>query len=324
MHRYRIATGIMLLVLVLMLAGAASVTSGDATMAFGWTLLTGLGISALLGYGVRQGCVILQRRQRCAVQAQATVLRLGEARGRQAILDEVRMLEHAQLKAHVVALQRCLAQARLAANAGECDDWLREGSAQCRRLLQVVVGLHEAAGTSAVPDDVEQAACDTVASLAVAYPDCACTLDVQGARPPHIDQSVQQTVLLVLYNALHNAYTHAHPSAVQIRLQYAPDALIMLVHDNGSGSVVPTAMHRGRGLRDMAQRVAAAGGTLRIEPNPGGGTVVRATLPLVHREKSNDLVWQTLAPHPGAAHRRSRIRTGLAVCAHPPAAEATG
>jgi signal transduction histidine kinase len=312
------------MLLVLILAGSMGVAFGDATRVLGWTLLTGLGISALLGYGVRQGCVFLQRRQRCAVQAQATVLRLGEARGRQAILDEVRMLEHAQLKAHVVALQRCLAQARLAVNAGECDDWLKEGSAQCRRLLQVVIGLHEAAGTSAVPDDVEQAACDTVASLAVAYPDCACTLDVQGARPPHIGPSVQQTVLLVLYNALHNAYTHAHPSAVQIRLQYAPDALIMLVRDNGSGSVVPTAMHRGRGLRDMAQRVAACGGHLRIDANPGGGTVVRATLPLVQKENHDDLVWQTLAPHPGAAQRHCRSRAGLAVFAGDPAAEATG
>ena len=56
--------------------------------------------------------------------------RLGEARGRQEVLDDVRMLEHGQLKTHVLAVQRCLTLARDAASVEQRDQWLDEGLSQ--------------------------------------------------------------------------------------------------------------------------------------------------------------------------------------------------
>jgi signal transduction histidine kinase len=40
----------------------------------------------------------------------------------------------------------------------------------------------------------------------------------------------------------------------------------------------------GTGLRNMAERVEAAGGRLTVESSPGRGTTVTATVPVAERE----------------------------------------
>lgn len=237
-----------------------------------------------------------------------TLLRLGEARGRQAVLDEVRMLEHAQLKAHVMATQRCLLQAQAAGEPGEMRRWIDAGTAQVARLLQVVVELHRAVSDSALPDDLEQTARDTVASLAVAYPHCTCTLEVCGPRPAAMDDAVRRAVVLMLYNALHNAYTHGNPSSVQVHLRYAPDALILVVRDDGNGGASTAHTGAGRGLRDIERLAARCGGALRIESDPTSGTVVTATMPLMIKGAPNDTLWPALAaPWRGRAERSAAL-----------------
>ncbi|MEI7769010.1 MAG: ATP-binding protein [Chloroflexales bacterium] len=258
-------------------------------------ILVGLLVLGGLILGLAAARLFIQRWRRDAERFQRSLLHLGEARGRQAVLDEVRMLEHAQLKAHVMATQRCLLQAQAADDVGEIRHWVDAGTAQVTRLLQVVVGLHHAASDSALPGDLEQTARDTVASLAVAYPSCTCTLEVCGPRPAAIDDVVQRAIVLMLYNALHNAYTHGQPSAVQVQLHYAPDVLILVVRDNGRGSVPATLTSQGRGLRDNEQLAARCGGVLRIETAPARGTVVTATVPLTIDGGSHGFLWPTLA-----------------------------
>lgn len=248
------------------------------------------------------GRVLMERWRR-------TLLRRGEARGRQAALDEVRMLAHAQLKAHVMATQRCLLQAQEAGELGEMRRWIDAGTAQVARLLQVAVGLHHAVSDSALPDDLEQTARDTVASLAVAYPHCTCTLDVYGPRPTAIDDTVQRAVVLMLYNALHNAYTHGKPSSVHVHLRYAPDALILIVRDDGNGGASTAHTGAGRGLRDMERLAARCGGALRIESVPMSGTVVTATMPLTIKGAPDDSLWLALA---APARRRAGRSAALA------------
>jgi|GEM_PF-5931156 hypothetical protein len=152
------------------------------------------------------------RDHRQARQHELVLLRLGEARGRQEILDEVRMLEHGQLKAHILALQHCLTLARDAATPEQRASWLDEGLTQTRRLLEVVVMLHQAVGSSALPSDLECTLADVAQSLAVAYPACACRVEVSGQRPAHLGEPIQRALILVLYNALSNAYHPRLPS----------------------------------------------------------------------------------------------------------------
>jgi len=51
---------------------------------------------------------------------------------------------------------------------------------------------------------------------------------------------------------------------------------VVSVTDDGVGGASEAG---GSGLRGLADRVAAHGGTLQIESRPGGGTVLRAEMP---------------------------------------------
>lgn len=273
-------------------------------------LLLALGL-VLLAIGII--IVATGRRTHGTQRLHAALLQLGEARGRQAVLDEVRMLEHAQLKAHVMAVQRCLAHAQAAAGADEVQGWLAEGAAQAHRLLQVVVGLHHAAGDSALPGDLEQAARDTVASLAVAYPACTCTLEVCGRPVAAPGALVRRAAILVLYNALHNAYTHGRPSQVVVQLQYAPDALILVVRDNGAGGAwAASDVRSGRGLDDMQQLVRCCGGACVIDSAAGDGTTVTATFPLPMKGEADVSAQQTLATAPDDDRAAGHVSTAVA------------
>jgi signal transduction histidine kinase len=53
--------------------------------------------------------------------------------------------------------------------------------------------------------------------------------------------------------------------------------LIVEIADDGRGGADPA---QGSGLRGLADRVEALGGSLRVESRPGTGSVVHAQLPL--------------------------------------------
>lgn len=209
------------------------------------------------------------------------LLRLGEARGRQAILDDVRMLEHGQLKAHVLAVQHCIEQLCVDGNDDARRIWLPEAQAQIHRLLDVVTGLHRAAHDSALPDDFEQTMVDVARSLATAYPNCACHVEVTGQRVAVIPEPTRRALTLVLYNALTNAFTHGQPAHVTVQLQYAPDALILVVADDGCGAFPLAHLPQGRGLRDIRELVGSLGGTITLASGQPTGTTLTATLPLL-------------------------------------------
>src|SRR3954470_17361131 len=79
--------------------------------------------------------------------------------------------------------------------------------------------------------------------------------------------------------ALQNAAKHAGPgAAVTIRLTEDDGHVEFLVEDGGVGFDAGSA-ERGAGLRNIAERPAAAGGAARIESAEGAGTRVRGRLP---------------------------------------------
>jgi hypothetical protein len=75
---------------------------------------------------------------------------------------------------------------------------------------------------------------------------------------------------------------------------------VVTVEDDGRGGADPTA---GSGLRGLSDRLAAIDGRLTITSPPGGGTTVRAELPLATRASST-----TTSPAPAAASALARVR----------------
>lgn len=218
------------------------------------------------------------------------LLHLGEARGRQQILDEVRMLEHGQLKAHVLAVQKCIARAQLLYHPPAYrEELLEQAMEETNRLLKVVVSLHQAVSNSALPDDLEQTIVEVARSLSSVYPACGCRVEVVGTSRPPVTEPVKRAITMVLYNAANNALLHGQPSQLVIQLRYAPDALMLEVIDDGKGMTDTKRRMDGRGLRDIRQLVESLSGTLTITSAPMQGTTLKALVPLPNEDKREDI-----------------------------------
>jgi signal transduction histidine kinase len=82
-----------------------------------------------------------------------------------------------------------------------------------------------------------------------------------------------------ILEALQNAAKYARASQATIVLSRPDGHLEFTVSDDGDGFDTAKPTH-GTGLQGMADRLAAAGGTLRIDSAPGTGTTVTGTLPV--------------------------------------------
>ena len=101
---------------------------------------------------------------------------------------------------------------------------------------------------------------------------------VNGSRP--LPPGVEAALYRVGGEALNNAARHAEAGRVTVRLVSTPEAVNLLVEDDGQGfdpSRVPEDRH---GIVGMRERVEMLGGVLRVESGPEGGTHVEARVPL--------------------------------------------
>ena len=71
------------------------------------------------------------------------------------------------------------------------------------------------------------------------------------------------------------------PRSVNVLLEQRGRHLVLVVEDDGVGFHPAASSETMIGLAGMRERAAAVGGTLEIEPTPGGGTTVLARIPIV-------------------------------------------
>ena len=92
-------------------------------------------------------------------------------------------------------------------------------------------------------------------------------------------EPVETTVYFCCQECLQNAAKHAGRGATAtVRLSEDDGRVSFTVEDDGAGFDPGTAK-RGAGLTNLADRVAAVGGTLKIDARPGRGTRVTGTIP---------------------------------------------
>jgi signal transduction histidine kinase len=94
-----------------------------------------------------------------------------------------------------------------------------------------------------------------------------------AARP---DPGVETTAYFVVAESLQNATRHASRASVTVDVRQCGNLIDITVCDDGPGGADQRA---GSGLRGLADRVAAAGGSLTVTSPPGRGTIVAARLP---------------------------------------------
>jgi signal transduction histidine kinase len=92
-------------------------------------------------------------------------------------------------------------------------------------------------------------------------------------RPP---AAVEIMAYYLVAEALADAAEHPGASRAAVVVRLRDDELFVEVGDDGSGGADPTV---GTGLRGLADRIAALGGSLAVFSSPGGGTTVHARIP---------------------------------------------
>jgi len=96
-----------------------------------------------------------------------------------------------------------------------------------------------------------------------------------------LDADTRKVIFRVAQEAVTNAAKHAHATRVRVSVDITPEGATLEVTDDGVGlpEAGDTQREQGFGLRGMAERARAAGGSLSVERLAAGGTRVLARLP---------------------------------------------
>jgi signal transduction histidine kinase len=107
-------------------------------------------------------------------------------------------------------------------------------------------------------------------------------VEVDSVDIGRLSPELEATVFFCISEAITNAAKHAPGRQVFVKLGRSNGDLIFSVQDQGAGFDQKT-VKAGSGLRNMADRLDAAGGLLEIDSAPGRGTRISGRVPLVDR-----------------------------------------
>jgi len=104
------------------------------------------------------------------------------------------------------------------------------------------------------------------------------SVSVEG-RPADVSPGVDLAAYRIVQEALTNVRKHGSSAAATVVLRYEPDALDVVVENDGP-KLEPVRAPGGHGIVGMRERVALYAGELTVGPRPEGGFAVHARLPL--------------------------------------------
>jgi hypothetical protein len=113
--------------------------------------------------------------------------------------------------------------------------------------------------------------------------------DLAEAEPPIVvdgdgvgrhDETVEAAVYFSTLEAVNNARKYAGGAPISVQLREADGVLRAVVRDEGPGFTPTPGQGPGRGMRNLATRLATVSGRVDVESAPGTGTTVRVEVPL--------------------------------------------
>ena len=173
----------------------------------------------------------------------------------------------AQQRLVSLLLQLRAAQRGITDPISTLDGAVDELAAAVKELRELAQGIHP----SALSDRGLQPALRIVAARSPVPVE----LDVTDVW---LDPQIAAAAYYIVSEALTNVAKYAEASRVAVRVRETGDQLVVVVEDDGKGGADPLG---GTGLPGLGDRVAALDGTFSVDSPPGGGTRVRAELPLV-------------------------------------------
>jgi PAS domain S-box-containing protein len=105
----------------------------------------------------------------------------------------------------------------------------------------------------------------------------AVPVDLELRAERRLPPSIEAAAYYVVSEALTNAAKHAQASIVNVELDTRDGILQLAIRDNGIGGAD---VAQGSGLVGLSDRIEAVGGTFTVSSHPGGGTHIRAEIPL--------------------------------------------
>jgi two-component system sensor histidine kinase UhpB len=97
---------------------------------------------------------------------------------------------------------------------------------------------------------------------------------------------------LALYRGLQEALTnivrHSRATAVQVSCRVEPEAVVLVVVDDGSGRLESLSTGSGSGLMGMRERLQMVGGSLQVEQAQPQGICLRLTVPRANEGSESD------------------------------------
>ncbi|MET0524122.1 MAG: ATP-binding protein [Nocardioides sp.] len=157
-------------------------------------------------------------------------------------------------------------QPELAARALDLRDGLRASVGELRALVH---GLRP-------PVLDQRGLAGALRQLAAGHETPQCTIRIDDLAEPHA--AVEVAAYAIAAEAFGNALRHSSASRVVLAAAEVDGEIVVSVSDNGVG--MPARPRAGVGMVSMRERASEVGGRLDVQPTPGGGTTVVATLPL--------------------------------------------
>jgi signal transduction histidine kinase len=141
--------------------------------------------------------------------------------------------------------------------------------------------VHGLRATATDARDLQQAFARIRQELGVEHTAVDYRVIVEG-RPRPLHPILRDDVYRIGREALVNAFRHAQATLIEVELEYAPQALRIVVRDDGCG-IDPQVLRSGRaghwGLAGMRERAERIGARLKIRSRAAAGTEVEMAVP---------------------------------------------
>jgi len=168
---------------------------------------------------------------------------------------------HDSIGQQLVAMKIAFASAGLAEQAHKCAELIRETRRLCYNLYPPSL---EALGLVSALNQLARH-CEQAVCL-----DVKCPPEIESDR---FDPEKEIALFRVAQEAVNNAIRHGKAKTIQLSLAYRDGRLEMTIADDGCGFDPAAQAGKGLGLRTMADRVRAVGGTIGIDSCPGRTTI---------------------------------------------------
>jgi signal transduction histidine kinase len=177
----------------------------------------------------------------------------------------------AQQRLVALALSLRVAVAKLESDPAGASAVLADAGDELARALDELRELARGLHPAVLSDHGLGAAVEMLAGRA------AVPVEIAGMPAERLPEPVEAAAYYLIAEALTNATKYAQASAVRVRVAARDANVFVEVSDDGVGGADASA---GSGLRGLADRVAALGGTLDVVSPDGAGTSLRAEIPV--------------------------------------------